>query len=163
MTIVIPGKPGKPIVVETGGGTSIAVGHGIPGQPLRIDAVPTADQIVVNQGQTGPQGPPGADGAPGPAGADGAVGPQGPEGPAGPAGSASFETVSKNIAAIDATLAYSGGDLETITYANGIVKTFAYGVDGLATVTLSGATPGGIDLVKTLNYTLGELTGFTYS
>lgn len=78
-------------------------------------------------------------------------------------GSDSFETVNRNLAASDGTIAYSGGDIDTITYANGVVKTFAYGVDGLSTVTLSGSTPGGIDLIKTFTYTLGEFTGFAYS
>jgi hypothetical protein len=82
---------------------------------------------------------------------------------AGGTGSETFETVSQNLRAEGATLTYSGGDLVQIDYADGIVKTFTYGVDGLLTITLSGATPGGIDLVKTLSYTAGELTGIAYS
>ena len=46
---------------------------------------------------------------------------------------------------------------------NGITKTFAYGVDGLSTVTLSGSTPGGIALVKTLTYVSGNLDSITYT
>ena len=53
--------------------------------------------------------------------------------------------------------------MTSIVYANGITKTFAYGSDGLASITLSGSTPGGIDLVKTLVYSSGKLTGITYS
>lgn len=80
------------------------------------------------------------------------------------AAASSFETVSKNLSASGATLDYVDGALETITYANGIIKTLAYDVDGnLVTVTLSGATPDGIQLVKTLSYTSGELTGVSYS
>jgi hypothetical protein len=80
------------------------------------------------------------------------------------AGADSFETVSKNLSATDATLNYTDGVLTSIVYTSaGITKTLAYGPDGLATVTLSGATPGGIDLVKTFNYTGGNLTSFTYS
>lgn len=75
----------------------------------------------------------------------------------------SFETVAANLDASGAVLAYSGGDLATITYANGVVKTFAYGPDGLASVTLSGNVPAGIDLTKELTYTAGNLSGFTYS
>ena len=75
----------------------------------------------------------------------------------------SFETVSKNLDAADATFAYSSGQLQTITYANGVVKTFAYGPNGLATITLSGTTPGGIDLVKTFLSSSGVLTGVSYS
>ena len=78
-------------------------------------------------------------------------------------GAFSFEAVSKNLSASDATIAYAGDNIGTITYANGIVKTFSYGVDGLETIVLSGATPSGIDLTKTLQYTLGEFTGFAYS
>lgn len=74
-----------------------------------------------------------------------------------------YETVSKNLDASNATLAYSGSDLSTITYANGIVKTFGYSGGNLVTVTLSGATPSGITLVKTLSYTGTNLTGVAYS
>lgn len=74
-----------------------------------------------------------------------------------------FETVSKNLSASDATITYAGGNIDEIAYANGINKNFTYGVDGLETIVLSGATPGGIDLTKTLQYTLGEFTGFAYS
>lgn len=75
----------------------------------------------------------------------------------------SFETVSKNLPAANATIAYFGGEIDTITYSNGVVKTFSYGVDGLSMVVLSGSTPGGIDLTKTLTYSAGQLSGFTYS
>jgi len=76
---------------------------------------------------------------------------------------ATFETVSKNLAASGSTLNYTGDELTSITYASGIIKTFAYGVNGLETITLSGATPGGIDLVKTLSYVSGNLTSIAYS
>lgn len=76
---------------------------------------------------------------------------------------ATFETVSKNLAASGSTLSYTGDELTSITYDNGITKTFAYGVDGLSSVTLSGATPGGIDLVKTFVYNTGKLTEVVYS
>jgi Major tropism determinant N-terminal domain len=75
----------------------------------------------------------------------------------------SFETVSSNLDASDATLAYSGGNLTSITYANGIVKTLSYSGGNLTSVVLSGATPGGIDLTKTLTYTGSDLTGVSYS
>jgi hypothetical protein len=65
--------------------------------------------------------------------------------PATPSGGSgdTFETVAKNLSAVNATLTYSGGNLTTIT--------------------LSGSTPGGIDLVKTLTYTGSDLTGIAYS
>ena len=111
----------------------------------------------------------GADGADGATGPQGPAGPQGPQGPAGPPGSGgggaadSFETVSKNLAASDGTLNYTGDVLTSIVYANGITKTFAYGPDGLSSITLSGSTPGGIDLVKTLVYSSGKLASISYS
>jgi hypothetical protein len=84
--------------------------------------------------------------------------------PGGGGGAAdTFETVSANLAADDSTLFYSGGELDHIDYASGITKTFAYGVDGLSTVTLSGSTPGGIALVKTLTYVSGDLDSITYT
>jgi len=73
-----------------------------------------------------------------------------------------FETVSKNLSATDASYGYTDDLLTTITYGS-IIKTLAYGPDGLASITLSGATPGGIDLVKTLVYSSGKLVSATYS
>lgn len=75
----------------------------------------------------------------------------------------SFETVNKNLPASNAVLAYTDGELTSITYANGVVKTLAYTGGDLTSVTLSGSTPAGIDLVKTLTYTDGNLTGVTYT
>lgn len=78
----------------------------------------------------------------------------------------SFETVSKNIKAKDFTLTYNaGGDLTTITYDGGAVKTLGYNAEGdLITVTLSGATPANITLTKTLSYNAeGDLIGVAYS
>jgi hypothetical protein len=80
-----------------------------------------------------------------------------------PSGGNTFETVSKNLNAIDATLAYSGGNLTTITYASGIIKTLNYSGGNLTSIVLSGSTPGGIDLTKTLSYTGSDLTGIAYS
>ena len=76
-----------------------------------------------------------------------------------------FETVSKNLRSEGATLGYDGaGNLTTLTYADGIVKSLAYNAGGdLETITLSGATPDGISLVKTLTYTNGNLTGVAYT
>lgn len=76
---------------------------------------------------------------------------------------ATFETVSKNLDAVNATITYGVDGISTIIYASGVVKTLNYGVNGLSSIVLSGAVPGGIDLTKTLNYTLGEFTGWTYS
>ena len=74
-----------------------------------------------------------------------------------------FETVNNNLDASNATLGYTGAVLTSVTYANGITKTLGYSGGDLVTVTLSGSTPGGIDLVKTFTYSGGDLTAVTYS
>lgn len=77
-----------------------------------------------------------------------------------------FETINKNLPASDATLDYGvGGDLATVTYANGVVKTLTYnGAGDLTTVVLSGVTPEGIMLTKTLGYDVGgNLVSVSYS
>ena len=76
-----------------------------------------------------------------------------------------FETVSKNQAAFDFTLAYEGGLLKTITYTNGVIKTLNYNANELLTsIVLSGATPSGIALIKTLEYDAqANLISVTYS
>jgi hypothetical protein len=76
-----------------------------------------------------------------------------------------FETVSKNLKSFNFTLAYNGANkLSTLTYSNGIIKTLSYNGSGqLFTVVLSGATPSGISLTKTLTYTSGKLTGIAYT
>lgn len=75
----------------------------------------------------------------------------------------SFETVSKNLDASGATLNYTGDNLTSIVYANGITKTLNYTGDNLTSVVLSGSTPSGISLTKTLSYTGDNLTGVAYS
>jgi len=75
----------------------------------------------------------------------------------------SFETINKNLHAANGMIAWEDGEIASITYANGIVKTFTYGMAGLQTIALSGATPAGIDHVKTLIYSGTDLTGVTYA
>lgn len=78
----------------------------------------------------------------------------------------SFETVNKNLKSYNSTLGYQSGVLKTITYtfgANSIVKTFNYTDGKLTSVVLSGDTPSGITLTKTLTYTGSDLTGVAYS
>ena len=77
-----------------------------------------------------------------------------------------FESVSKNIKSWDATLTYTGDNLTSVSYTDGvdtIVKTLNYTGDNLTSIVLSGDTPSGIDLTKTLTYTGNNLTGVTYS
>jgi len=79
----------------------------------------------------------------------------------------SFETVSKNISAYPYEIAYSSGDVSTITYDLGggqsIVKTFGYTSGDVTSITLSGDTPSGIDLVKTISYSGGAVDNVVYS
>lgn len=78
-----------------------------------------------------------------------------------------FESVSKNIKSYPYTIAYSGGDVSTITYDLGggleVVKTFGYTSGDVTTVTLSGDTPAGIDLIKTISYSGGAVDNIVYS
>ena len=122
--------------------------------------VELTDDTVINAGHVR-----GKDGRDGKDGKAGAVYVGGGGGSAGATGGLqdSFETVSANLAASDGVMSYTGQDLTSIAYSNGITKTLAYSLDGLASVTLSGNTPSGIALTKTLNYSGGNLVGFTYS
>ena len=76
----------------------------------------------------------------------------------------SFETVNKNLPASNGVGVKDPvtGLLQTLTFANGIVKTFAWNVDNtLQSVTLSGPLPAGVtQTVKTFTWTP---TGFTFA
>jgi YD repeat-containing protein len=76
-----------------------------------------------------------------------------------------FETFSKNLDAKNATFTYDGlGNLITITYANGIVKTLNYTLGILTSIVLSGSIPSGILTTKTLTYDgSGNLTNTAYT
>lgn len=78
-----------------------------------------------------------------------------------------FETVSKNLKSYPYDITYGVDGIDTITYylAGGlsVVKTFNYVATVLTTIVLSGDTPSGIDLTKTLIYTGADLTSVTYS
>jgi YD repeat-containing protein len=76
-----------------------------------------------------------------------------------------FETVSKNLDAKNATFTYDmSGNLITITYANGIVKTLNYTLGILTSIVLSGSIPSGILTTKTLTYDMsGNLTNTAYT
>lgn len=77
-----------------------------------------------------------------------------------------FERVSKNLKSWDASFSYTGTQLDSITYTDGvstIVKTFNYTGSQLTSIVLSGDTPSGIDLTKTFSYTGSQLTGVAYS
>ena len=74
-----------------------------------------------------------------------------------------------SITRSNGNIRYIGDDHEgaSPSYALGglltIVKTFNYTGADLTSIVLSGYTPGGISLTKTLTYSAGELVGITYS
>ena len=78
-----------------------------------------------------------------------------------------FETVSKNLKSYPYVLTYGVDGIDTITYDLGggqsVVKTFNYTLGVLTSIVLSGNTPSGIELTKTLSYTGADLTGVVYS
>lgn len=76
----------------------------------------------------------------------------------------SFETVSANLPSSDSTLNYNGsGDITSIVYSNGVTKTFNYTGTDITSIVLSGSTPSGISLTKTLTYSSGDVTGIAYT
>jgi len=87
---------------------------------------------------------------------------RGPQGEPGTA-QASFETVSKNLDDDDSTFTFSGSQLASISYSSGIVKTFGYTLGKLTSITLSGSTPDGINLTKTIAYSGDQISSITYS
>ncbi|CAB4125160.1 hypothetical protein UFOVP53_71 [uncultured Caudovirales phage] len=78
-----------------------------------------------------------------------------------------FETVSKNLKSYPYSLNYTSGVLNSIVYtidgSHSITKTFNYTLGTLTSLTLSGDTPTGIFLTKSLTYTGSNLTSVTYS
>jgi hypothetical protein len=79
--------------------------------------------------------------------------------PAGGGIAESFETVSKNLLSSDIV----SSTTTSMTYANGIIKTIDDSVEGTIVITLSGATPSGIDLVKTVTLVGDNLPTVTYT
>ena len=75
----------------------------------------------------------------------------------------SYETVSKNLSGVPFNLNYSSGLLTSVVYSNGITKTFNRTGNKITSIVLSGATPSGIALTKTLGYTGDNLTSVGYS
>jgi hypothetical protein len=76
---------------------------------------------------------------------------------------ATFEYVSKNLPSSNFTLTRTGGKLTSLEYANGVTKTLNRTDGRLTSIVLSGATPAGISLTKTLTYTGTALTSVAYS
>lgn len=76
-----------------------------------------------------------------------------------------FETVSKNLSALDAVYSYTGDNLTSVNYNNGqVIKTLAYdGNDNLTSVTLAG-TFTFTKIKKNFVYDSGgNLTAHSYS
>lgn len=76
-----------------------------------------------------------------------------------------FESVSKNLASLAFSVARTGDQITSISYSNGVIKTFGYGGPGGLpnTITLSGSIPSGIHTIKTIIYTGNKPTGVVYS
>lgn len=79
-----------------------------------------------------------------------------------------FESVSKNIKSYPYEFTYTGGgDIDYITYDLGggqsIIKTFNYTSGDITSIVLSGDTPGGISLTKTLSYMSGNIDNIVYT
>lgn len=79
-----------------------------------------------------------------------------------------FESVSKNIKSYPYEFTYTGGgDIDYVTYDLGggqsIIKTFNYTSGDITSIVLSGDTPGGISLTKTLSYMSGNIDNIVYT
>jgi YD repeat-containing protein len=76
-----------------------------------------------------------------------------------------YETVNKNLDAKNAAFTYDGsGNLTSITYTSGVIKTLNYTLGILTSVVLSGNTPQNIVKTKTLTYDgSGNLTNTAYT
>ena len=77
-----------------------------------------------------------------------------------------FETIAENLRAADEVRAFNEeGDLISVTYSDGIVKTLEYNDNGdQFRITLSGSTPAGIKLVKTRTFDAnGNITEVKYT
>lgn len=81
--------------------------------------------------------------------------------------SQTFETISQNLKDYGAAFAMTGEDIDTITYDLGggleIVKTFNYTGEDIASLVLSGDVPGGINLTKTFTYSGENIASYAYS
>lgn len=75
-----------------------------------------------------------------------------------------FETVYQNLPSYNVSYSYTNGSVATKSYSNGITVTYNYTNGDITSIVLSGSTPSGIDLTKTITYTSGgELDNISYS
>ena len=78
-----------------------------------------------------------------------------------------FEVISKNLKSYPYIIEYDSDLVDRIVYDLGgglqIIKTFNYTLDALTSIVLSGDVPDGVMLTKTINYELGVITSIEYS
>jgi hypothetical protein len=78
-----------------------------------------------------------------------------------------YNTVNKNLKSYNDVIVYGvdGPSTQTFTIdgTHSIIKTFNYTLGVLTSIVLSGSTPAGIDLTRTLNYNSGNYIGSDYS
>jgi hypothetical protein len=84
-------------------------------------------------------------------------------GPQGASWQETYESVSKNLKGIPFSLEYSSGELSRVVYENGIIKTLNRTSGKVTSIVLSGNTPQGIALTKTLTYSGDMLVAISYS
>jgi len=139
----------NPVSIEVTPGEII--NNTIASQSVSVGIQQTTVSLTISgaRGEKGDTGATGADGAPGDSYQE------------------AFETVSKNLKSYPGTFAYGSGDLQTITYDLGgalsIIKTIGRTGLQITSITLSGDTPNGIALTKTLSYSGEQLTGVSYA
>lgn len=78
----------------------------------------------------------------------------------------SFDTVSRNLSGLPYDVYWNGDSISSIVFNNGsstTTKTFNYTVDKLTSIVLSGDTPDGINLTKSLSYSGDKIQSVTYS
>lgn len=90
----------------------------------------------------------------------------GDPGPQGDSWARTFETVSQNLEGYPFSITRVDGSISSIVYDLGggqaITKTLGRSGGVVTTITLSGDTPAGIDLVKTLTRSDGAIVGVSY-
>lgn len=138
MTIIIPGRPPRPIVVEIQGGDDVTL-------------LQTRERNVVVEIEATP-----------PVNVAG-NGPKGEKGDTGDYAPETYETLARNLPAASATVVWDGDEIASVSYASGVTKTFAYSNGDLLTATLSGTIPDGVQTVKTFAYSDNDLSGWSYS
>ena len=115
-------------------------------------------ELLNQRGPVGPQGAQGIQGIQGPQGIQGATGPQGPSG----SFEDTFESVSKNLKSWNVV----SSTPDSLTYSDGvssITKTITKPDAVTVILTLTGDTPSGIDLVKTITLNGSDLPTWSYS